>query len=69
MANEFTNDIPHMAEELRSTMSDLEGVIYVLRVLAEQRPESVNALNNQVRELDDIFVRLDSMADALEEMK
>ena len=69
MANEFTNDIPHMAEELRSILDDLNGVIYILNAMAEERTEATNALRNQAREIDSIFAQLDLIADALEEMK
>ena len=66
MANEFTNDIPHMAEELRSIMDDLNGVIYILNAMAEEGTGATHALRNQERELDGIFATLDKIADALE---
>ena len=69
MANEFTNDIPHMAEELRSTMDDLSGVVYVLNVMSDTQAESKDALRNQARIVDECFAQLDLIADALEEMK
>ena len=69
MANEFTNDIPHMAEELRSIMRDLNGVEYVLRAMASEGTEAFCALRNQARIIDEQFAQLDLIADALEEMK
>ena len=67
MANEFTNDIPYMAEELRSIMDDLNGITYILNAMAEEETEATNALRNQAREIDSIFAQLDLIADALEE--
>ena len=69
MANEFTNDIPHMVEELRSIMDDLAGIAYVLNAMAEEGTEATSALRNQAREIDQAFAQLDLIADALEETK
>lgn len=66
MANWNTSDHSSMADELRSIMCNLEGVIYALDSMADKRTEATNALRNQSWEIDRAFARLESMADALE---
>ena len=54
------------SERLLAALWKVEGVTYVLRLLAAERVEESNALENQAAVLDNAFMELVTLAEEME---
>ena len=60
-----TGNTASQAERLDGAMWKLDGIIYMLNALAQERTEATNALRNLAKQADEVFVAIESVANEL----
>lgn len=60
-----TNDKATQSKRLQDAAWSIEGVMYVMDALADERTEATHALRNQARELDRAFSVIYEIAEEL----
>ena len=57
------------AKHIDLVQQDMQGIVYVLDAIADQRIEASGALRGIARQLDNLYMELEGIADELEEAR